>query len=161
MNRLLAMIFSTVILVAAVSAQTDAQKYRHHFWGIVSDENSRPLVGVMVCWIPVGIPVTDLMTDCTATDKNGEYALTAKLAANKHKYYTVFATTAKSTFPRNKASRSIYAETVELTDTDDCRQLDLQFKPLEYEDRVSGKNRPIFRFLTMKRLNEYLENFRL
>ena len=113
--------------MAVVSAQTDTQKYRQHFWGVVTDETERPQASILVCVIPLGIPLRDELPFCTRTDKDGEYALTVKFIAGKLKYKVV-ATRGKLPVRWDKDQVSMSAEPTDLI-ADGCRQINLQFKP--------------------------------
>ena len=112
------------------TVQNEPKRFSYHIWGSVSDENSRPLAQISVCFIWVNGPLTGRLP-CTKTDFEGNYALTVKGVPDK---YIVSASTPDRPLINlidkghtEKDYRVKYSEQMEFGAKDECRKVTLQF----------------------------------
>ena len=106
-------------------AQSEPIRYKYHLWGEIRDEQTRPVPGIMVCFVPAVRPINGRIP-CTKTDNEGNYAFTVKEVPDK---YFVSAPTDKFPIPMDKNSRTVSTTALSFADKDECRQIILQFKP--------------------------------
>ncbi len=123
----------TLLVVAALSlvgfgqTRQDIQRYSYHVWGTVLDEESRPMLGLSICWIPAKRPINGRIP-CAKTDRDGAFAITVKDIPDK---YVVCASTTDSPFvfagDPDPTHRATCSKAFVTDASDSCRKLDLKF----------------------------------
>jgi hypothetical protein len=116
-----------VSLVGFGQTGQEIQRYSYHTWGTVSDEQSRPMAHLNICWLPAERPINGRIP-CVKSGDDGTFAMTVHDIPDK---YTVCATTTDSPFifvgDTDPAHRVTCSKPFVTAAGDECRKVDLKF----------------------------------
>ena len=121
------LVIAGVSLVGFGQTGQEIQRYSYHTWGTVSDEQSRPMADLNVCWVPAKRPINGRIP-CVKTGNDGSFAMTVHDIPDE---YIVCATTMDTPFKFvgdvDPAHRVTCSKPFATAAADECRKIDLKF----------------------------------
>jgi hypothetical protein len=126
--RLFALLaFAILAFVGFGQTSQEIQRYSYHTWGTVSDEQSRRMADLNVCWVPAKRPIQGRIP-CVKTGNDGAFAMTVRDIPDE---YVVCATTMDTPFKFvgdvDPTHRVTCSKAFATTATDESRKIDLKF----------------------------------